>query len=271
MGLRRGSVALAARSRRVALGGALVAALVLGAGAQASSAKNKPVATKALCRISQSVKYDHCTTNPLFASSKTECSTATSLLQAAAPGLAIPGGYQPAAAPDTLFCFWKVDGMPQAAEIAVSGWKGLIYTYLEHEGTAHPDHSIKNVTVARQFEADFAAKLGEFQPQDSSCPFPSLAAAQQPGATSPPAAAPQKTTVDGLEAWISDPCPTAPDSTSPEYAQYVKYGTARELHVLDGTVTYTVWIRGDVGKAVDANGLMTIARGLIATYQKFAP
>lgn len=272
MNLRRGSVA--ALLRTVALGGALVAALVLGAGVQASSAKNKPGAAKAVCKISQSVKYDHCTANPLFASNKTECSTATSLLRAAAPSLTFPAGYQPAAQPDTLFCFWKVNGVSQAAEIAVSGWKGGLIAYLKHEGNAHPDSSVKNVTVAQQFEADFAAKLAEWDPTYSQCPFPNMAAAQQAAATGgqpPQAAKPQKTTLDGLEAWISDPCPVAPDSTSPEYAQYVKAGTERELHVLDGTVAYTVWIRSDVGKVVNANGLMTIARGLIATYQKFAP
>lgn len=255
---------------RVALGGALVAALALAAGAQAGGTKHKPVATKAVCKISQSVAYDHCTANPLFASRKTECATATSLLQAAAPSLTLPAGYQTVAAPDTLSCYWKVNGMSQAAAISVSGWKGGLIPYLEHEGNPHPDSSIKNVTVAQQFEADFAAKLAEWDPNYSFCPYPSMAAAQQPGGL-PQAAKPQKTTLDGHEAWINDPCPTAPDSTSPEYAHYVKAGTLRELHVLDGTVAYTVWIRNDVGKVVDANGLMTIARGLIAKYQKFAP
>lgn len=241
--------------------------------AKASHAKTKPrpkPGAAGPCKLGETPKYDHCTTNAAFGNPV--CPTLTPLLQAVAPGVAFAPGFRAPGVGSSVYCFWKVNGYGQAAVVRIAGWKGGLVAHLKHEGSAHPDRSIKNLTTAGQFQSDYAAEMRLYDEQasnKSTCPYPNAAAAQAGPGNEAPEAAPAKTTVDGHPAWVWYPCPPM-DSSSPDYATWPK-GTSVWVEVLDGTVLYSVDFNGMSNTGWTADEAEAVVPGLIAKYQTFAP
>jgi hypothetical protein len=219
----------------------------------ASAAKTDTTSTGAasagLCHLGQDPKT--CTANPLFG--KTDCDTFNADLQAlAAPGVTVGEGYQPATGPNGVDCFWKINGSTQSIGVHIYGGKNFQSTIY--------GFGKKEFTLQQVFEWNYQQWVDQSNGND--CPIPTLADAQA-GDAPPPFLGPQKTTIQGHEAWTMDSCAETAQPDSPQYNP--NSWVYRYVNVLDDDMVIEFYMRAPLATdATTAQMIPTVEKWMAA-------
>ena len=225
---------------------ALVCAFALATGAAATagvSTKKKPKPTPlALCGLGQQTanrvngKVVRCKPNPLFGT--TVCQTfVTPILQSAFPSSGVPAGPLNKYGPyfNTLGCYWKVGGMPQAIGVQVIGGKGFHTNSLYEKNT--------QISMQQAWQEQFQ----EDSTGQGTC---------GDGQTSVTVV---KTTVEGFAAYTMDQCPPLPNFKADGYYK---------LSVITKYAWYIVSARTPVA-VHSSSDLVPIVEKLMAKYAAY--